>query len=137
MSFLRYLSPLHRLALVVRLLGRGGRWIGRRLRPVGRLLATWRGRFIAAWLVVQIALPLVYYTVRRDPHDERFAWRMFSPMRMVRCEPGVHRRRSTVRLNQRFHTAWINIARRGRFDVVEAMAARLCHDIPTSGSACR
>lgn len=97
---------------------------------VPRLLATWRGRFIAAWLVVQLALPLLYYTARHDPHDERFAWRMFSPMHMVQCVPAFTVDDRPVVLGRRFHQAWINIAKRGRFSVVEAMAERLCDDNP-------
>lgn len=36
--------------------------------------------FAAAWVAVQLALPLQYYLVRwyDDPVDEAFAWRMFS-----------------------------------------------------------
>lgn len=90
------------------------------------LTRTWRGRFILAWLVVQAALPLLYYAARRDPHDERFAWRMFSPMRMIQCEPSFTIDDQKVDLNARFHEAWIEIAQRGRFSVVEAMGARLC-----------
>ena len=50
---------------------------------LGPLLATWRGRFIAVFIATQLVLPLRYYVLRDDEHDERFAWRMFSPMRMA------------------------------------------------------
>ena len=46
------------------------------------MLATWRGRLIVAVVLAQLLIPLTYYS-HRDPHDERFAWRMFSPMRML------------------------------------------------------
>jgi hypothetical protein len=94
------------------------------------LLGTWRGRFIVAWIVVQAALPLLYYATRRDPHDERFAWRMFSPTRMIQCDPQFTLDDQKLELGGTFHEAWIDIAARGRFSVVEAMGARLCHDHP-------
>ncbi|MBV8758874.1 MAG: hypothetical protein JO257_16425 [Deltaproteobacteria bacterium] len=94
------------------------------------LLATWRGRFIAAFLLVQLLLPLAYYVGRRDPHDERFAWRMFSPMRMAKCTPHFTVGGTPLALPTTFHEAWIEIAERGRFIVLEAMAAKLCHDHP-------
>jgi hypothetical protein len=94
------------------------------------LLSTWRGRFIAAFLLAQIALPLDYYVARRDPHDERFAWRMFSPMRLARCQPRFAVDEQPVNLGALFHEAWIELAERGRFVVVEAMAAHLCEQHP-------
>jgi hypothetical protein len=105
------------------------------------LVRTRQGRFIAAFLTLQLALPLHYYVARADRHDERFAWRMFSPMRMVVCsDPGdadLPRGRlrrpprftvddDPVNLFGEFHEAWIEIARRGRYVVLEKMAARLC-----------
>jgi hypothetical protein len=92
------------------------------------LLATGRGRFIAAFLAVQLLVPLTYYTVRRDPHDERFAWRMFSPMRMVQCDPRFVVDDQPFALGSRFHEAWIELAKRGRYVVIEAMAAELCRE---------
>ncbi len=95
-----------------------------------KLTETWRGRFIVAWIVVQAALPLVYYAARRDPHDERFAWRMFSPMRMIQCQPSFTMDDRELPLGTTFHEAWVDVANRGRFSVVEAMGARLCADHP-------
>ena len=96
------------------------------------LLATWRGRFIAAFLLVQLLLPLAYYVGRRDPHDERFAWRMFSPMRMVRCTLDVTRDGAPVPLGSEFHEAWIELAQRGRFAVIDAMGETLCDRYPNT-----
>lgn len=90
------------------------------------LLTTWRGRFIAVFVLVQLLLPLHYYVGRRDPHDERFSWRMFSPMRMAHCTPHVAIDGAPFSLPSEFHEAWIELAERGRFVVVEAMAAKLC-----------
>ena len=103
--------------------------------PVGHvraLLSTWRGRFILVFLAVQLLLPLAYYVARRDPHDERFAWRMFSPMRMAKCTPRFVMDGKPVELGTQFHEAWLELASRGRFVVIEAMAAHLCKDHPGS-----
>jgi len=94
------------------------------------LLATWRGRAIAAFLVVQALLPLHYYLVRRDFHDERFAWRMFSPMRMTRCRLAFSVDQQPVDLGATFHEAWIEIAQRGRSVVIDEMAHQLCAKHP-------
>jgi hypothetical protein len=82
--------------------------------------------FIHLFLAVQIALPISYYVARRDKYDERFAWRMFSAERMVSCRPLFRVGGEAVRLGTEFHEAWITIAQRGRRDVLEAVAARLC-----------
>jgi hypothetical protein len=94
------------------------------------LAATWRGRFIIVFVVSQLLLPLHYYVGRRDPHDERFAWRMFSPMRMTKCTPQITIDGTPLALAGQFHEAWLELAARGRFVVVEAMGAKLCHDHP-------
>jgi len=93
---------------------------------LGPLLSTWRGRLIALIVVSQLLIPLHYYLGRRDPHDERFAWRMFSPMRMAQCTPDVRIDGKRFELASEFHEAWLEAAKRGRFRVVEKMAARLC-----------
>lgn len=90
-------------------------------------VATWRGRAIALFLLVQLALPAAYY-LRRDRHDERFSWRMFSPMRMATCQPEAIVAGQRVSLSATFHEAWIELAKRGRRSVLEAMGQRLCRD---------
>jgi hypothetical protein len=103
------------------------------MKPVAHLVAllrTWRGRFILVFVASQLLLPLHYYAGRRDPHDERFAWRMFSPMRMTKCVPTMTIDGARVALASQFHEAWLELADRGRFVVVEAMGAKLCHDHP-------
>lgn len=94
------------------------------------LLRTWRGRFIILFLLVQLLLPLRYYIHNRDPHDERFAWRMFSPMRMVQCSPRFTVAGKLVDPRSEFHEAWAEIAGRGRFVVIEAMGKELCKRHP-------
>ena len=94
------------------------------------LARTWQGFVILVLLATQLVLPLHYYLVRRDPHDERFAWRMFSPMRMTKCVPNFTVDNKPIVLGAEFHEAWVEIARRGRFVVIEEMGAELCRKNP-------
>lgn len=84
------------------------------------------------YLLLQLAIPLGYYTVRQDPADERFSWRMFSDVHMMRCELRLSAgpQAIPVDLERRFHAAWIELAQRGRRSVIEAMARRVCESRP-------
>jgi hypothetical protein len=95
-----------------------------------RWILRWPNGFIVGFLALQLLLPLHYYLVRRDEHDERFAWRMFSSVRMTTCEVELKVGNDTVALTREFHDAWIALAQRGRRSVVEAMAQRLCKRNP-------
>ncbi len=108
------------------------RGIERIPRGVRALLRSWQGVLILVVVTSQLILPILYYVARRDPHDERFAWRMFSPMRMTKCTPHFTVDNKPVVLSLQFHEAWIEIAKRGRFVVIEEMAARLCEKNPGS-----
>lgn len=95
----------------------------------------WRGWLILAFVTIQLVAPLHYYLARDDKHDERFAWRMFSPMRMMACDapkgqPMFSVDGAPVRMYETFHEAWVDIAKRGRYVVLEAMARKLCADHP-------
>ncbi len=92
----------------------------------------WQGWFILLVIASQLLLPLHYYLARRDRHDERFAWRMFSPMRMAQCRPVFKVDDKPAPVGEMFHEAWLEIAKRGRFRVIEAMAAELCARNPGS-----
>ena len=83
-------------------------------------------------LAILVVTPLSYYTVRSDRYDERFAWRMFSSIRMARCKvaPVVGNPPRPVLLRKTFHEAWINIARRGRRSVIRPMVEKICEDNP-------
>jgi hypothetical protein len=88
---------------------------------------------IHLFIALQMTVPLHYYVARSDKNDERFAWRMFSPVRMLRCapsfsvgEPGT----PVGNLSSIFHEAWIRLAQRGRLGVVTAMAKELCERNP-------
>jgi hypothetical protein len=88
--------------------------------------------FIGVFLAVQLLAPLHYYLIREDTNDERFAWRMFSPTRMLSCEPSFTRgdESKPIDLMKEFHEAWITVARRGRIEVIERMGAALCERNP-------
>ena len=103
-----------------------------KLEQVRGWFSNWRFILIVVWLVVQLVAPLSYYAGRRDPHDERFAWRMFSPMRMAKCAPQFTIDGKPLAIESEFHEAWKELADRGRFVVIEAMAARLCAKHPDS-----
>ncbi len=97
-----------------------------RARAALRWAWRWPQGFMMLFVAVQLLLPLHYYLARLDSHDERFAWRMFSPTRMTTCSVAMTVDGQPVALGQEFHQAWIEIAQRGRRRVVEAMGARLC-----------
>ena len=99
-------------------------------RHVVALVRSWQGCVILAVVVGQLALPVHYYVARRDPHDERFAWRMFSRMRLAACRPKVAVDDRPFALDTEFHEAWIELVKRGRFVVIERIAARLCAEHP-------
>jgi hypothetical protein len=98
-----------------------------RVSELRTFLASWRGRAIALFLLIQLALPATYYW-RHDPHDERFAWRMFSATRMARCQPEIKIAGQPLALGTAFHEAWGELAKRGRLSVLSAMGEKLCRD---------
>jgi hypothetical protein len=54
---------------------------GPRARTIGLVV-------LAGWLLLHVSLPLSYY-VSDDIYDERFAWRMFSAVRVQECTLGA------------------------------------------------
>ncbi len=87
--------------------------------------------FIISWLLVQIGLPLRYYLRPEAPgsgYDERFAWRMFSPIRMLRCQVAYTHDGQAVQLERRIHSAWITLLKRGRPSVIEGVSRALCRE---------
>jgi hypothetical protein len=104
--------------------------IGRFFKAVRTLATTWRGRFILAFIAVQLLLPLHYYVARKDKHDERWSWRMFSPMRMAHCHSTVTIGGEPANLAATFHEAWLEVVDRGRMSVVDQMAHKLCATNP-------
>lgn len=86
---------------------------------------------IGAALIFQLVVPATYY-LRDEPYDERFAWRMFSAIRVQGCEVQVLERRGEsevqVNLPQEIHTAWITNLERNRRDVALALLRRRCEE---------
>jgi hypothetical protein len=88
--------------------------------------------FIALFLLYQLAMPLSYY-LGDGGYDERFSWRMFSTLRLQRCDVAVQERiggeGGTLRqvpLVQELQVAWINMLKRYRTDVVQKFMASRC-----------
>lgn len=85
--------------------------------------------FIALFLLYQIAMPLRYYLGGRGD-DERFSWRMFSTVRLRKCEAHVleviRGQSRQVDLSQAVQIAWIGMLERGRLQVVEKLLRRRC-----------
>jgi hypothetical protein len=85
---------------------------------------------IAAFLLFQIAMPLRYYLGGRG-YDERFSWRMFSSVRMQRCEVQVRETSADgsdrkLDLERELQVAWIGMLERYRAQVVEELLRKRC-----------
>ena len=97
-------------------------------------LSGWAQLIIAGVLVSQIWLPLSYY-LGDDPFDERFSWRMFSPVRMARCQVSATDHSAgqaeRIRLGSKIHVVWVNLLKRARPSVIEAVSEKLCADTKT------
>jgi hypothetical protein len=102
-------------------------------------------RVSSSWLwllvLVQVAVPASYY-FRDDPDDERFAWRMFSAVRLKRCtieayESEDARGESLKRtdLARAVHASWQRSLERGRRPVIERFLAARCGRPPASSSS--
>jgi hypothetical protein len=89
------------------------------------------GVSIAAAMLALLAIPLRYY-LGDDEFDERFSWRMFSAVRVIRCDATATETTGTgerpVRLDRVIHPAWIHNVERNRADVIEAFFARRCRE---------
>lgn len=87
---------------------------------------------IHAVLALLLATPLHYYWVNADRRDERFAWRMFSPIRSEKCGAqfllGVDK--TPIKASDTFHSTWVGLAARGRQQIITAMGDALCEDTP-------
>jgi len=95
------------------------------------------------WLLValQIAIPAAYY-VRGDRDDERFAWRMFSAVRVQRCRVrgldsvGAERPRR-IELDGALHSGWVRALERGRERVIERFLRTRCQRSSVTSSELR
>lgn len=87
-----------------------------------------RNALIVAWVVVQLAIPAHYYFLRESRYDERFAWRMFSEVRVLDCVADYRQAGRPVPFENRFHASWITLVKRGRPSVIERVTGRLCEE---------
>lgn len=88
------------------------------------------------WVLVMLAIPLGYYLPGADLYDERFAWRMFSGVRVQSCELRVSEVRGGERpipLAEVLPAPWIELLKRNRPAVVERFLRWRCeqHDDTT------
>lgn len=85
----------------------------------------------ALWLSFHMLVPLRYYVLPdHDPYDERFAWRMFSAVRVQRCEVTVEEtlfgEARPVRLSTWLPMPWISLVERNRPAVQRALLEFRC-----------
>lgn len=92
---------------------------------------------LAVVFLIEAAIPLRYY-LGDDRFDERFAWRMFSAVRVYRCDlsavdldDGVE---SPVALGRTIHVAWVNTMRRGREGVMDRYLSWRCAETEIDGA---
>jgi hypothetical protein len=87
--------------------------------------------FIALFLLYQVAMPLRYYLGGRGD-DERFSWRMFSTVRLQRCQVRVREVAAgqirEVDLSKAVQIAWIGMLERNRPQAVEKLLRRRCQE---------
>ncbi|TNE86278.1 MAG: hypothetical protein EP330_21290 [Deltaproteobacteria bacterium] len=84
---------------------------------------------VGLFLAVQFALPLSYYA-SGNPLDERFAWRMFSPIRMVHCTATFHEvgpeGRRRLDLGKEVPEVWETWVDRGHTRVIREVGEHIC-----------
>lgn len=87
---------------------------------------------IVAILLLQLLIPLRYYLGVAGGDDERFSWRMFSTVRLQRCELAMSELREgsevpqPLALKPILQVAWISILQRLRPSVVEGFLRFRC-----------
>lgn len=83
------------------------------------------------WILVHVATPLRYY-LGDDIYDERFAWRMFSAVRVQRCDVAVtevsNGSTRPVQVMQVLPAPWAAQLRRGRGRVIDRFLAWRCDE---------
>ncbi len=88
--------------------------------------------FIVVVLIAQLLIPLRYYAGISEGDDERFSWRMFSTVRLQRCNVNISEQRKggearvPVSLKPIVQVAWISILQRFRPSVVEGFLRFRC-----------
>lgn len=83
--------------------------------------------FIALFVASQLAMPMSYYAGDRT-FDERFAWRMFSPIRVTSCDVRWYEgaTRTRVQPYSEIGAPWVSLMARARESVIVAYARHRC-----------
>lgn len=97
------------------------------------------------WVVLHLLIPQRYYRSGADTYDERFAWRMFSSVRVRQCDVDVQETRDgrerPLPLMEVLPAPWVALLERNRFAVVERFLGWRCQVPGTSEvrfhNACR
>lgn len=81
------------------------------------------------WALAMIAIPLRYY-VGEDRYDERFSWRMFSAVRVARCQVRVSEVRDgserPIPLMEVLPAPWAALLERNRSAVIDGFLRWRC-----------
>lgn len=97
--------------------------------PPQRASEVWGYRALALFLVFQTLAPLHYY-LGEHPWDERFAWRMYSAVRVARCQLQSFEtyggEREQTRISEHIHVAYASNIQRNRPRVAEAYLRWRC-----------
>lgn len=83
-------------------------------------------------------MPLSYY-LGDDRYDERFAWRMFSTVRLTGCKVTAFdvdssNRATRISLRKMVHAAWITNMTRNRQSIIRRFTERRCDEATISAS---
>jgi len=81
---------------------------------------------VIAFLALQLGLPASYYFTRGDRYDERFAWRMFSPIRMVTCQARFRDGDRSVDVGRHLAQVWRTWLKRGHARVARGFGEHYC-----------
>jgi hypothetical protein len=86
--------------------------------------------FIAAFVLLQFAIPLTYLG-RDDASDDRFTWRRFAAPDAPNCETSASLERfggerETLRVEKLIHEDWVSYVQRGRQSVLDAFLLKQC-----------
>lgn len=88
-----------------------------------------RRSLYAGFVALQLVVPASYY-VRDERFDERFAWRMFSGIRVSTCRTTVVEERdgsaARLSLSENLHSAWIEHLGRNRRRVIDRFLENRC-----------
>lgn len=85
-----------------------------------------RAVFVAAFLAIQLALPLLWYASDRADYDARFAWRMFASQSAARCSAEATLDGRRIDLERHLAEVWRHRLRDGWGGVLSAVTVQLC-----------